>query len=77
MRRHFAGALKGPFNVADRARAGLSPDFYESLSGQWGMQSTAGEEVPPAALAFQGEKERALDLVEEEGQAKTAVTYDV
>ncbi|KAH7100325.1 DUF455-domain-containing protein [Auriculariales sp. MPI-PUGE-AT-0066] len=31
---HFWGALKGPFNVEDRARAGLSPAFYENLQGQ-------------------------------------------
>ncbi|CUA71626.1 putative protein HI_0077 [Haemophilus influenzae Rd KW20] [Rhizoctonia solani] len=31
---HFSGALKGPFNTADRARAGMSPDFYEDLRGE-------------------------------------------
>lgn len=40
---HFWGALKGPFNVADRAKAGLSPAFYENLQGQ---ATVLG--VPPA-----------------------------
>ncbi|KAL5638635.1 hypothetical protein ACGC1H_003108 [Rhizoctonia solani] len=31
---HFSGALKGPFNTVDRARAGMSPDFYEGLGGE-------------------------------------------
>jgi uncharacterized ferritin-like protein (DUF455 family) len=26
---HFSGGLKGPFNVADRQRAGLTKEFYE------------------------------------------------
>lgn len=30
---HFAGRLKGPFNVADRAEAGLTRDWYEDLQG--------------------------------------------
>ncbi|TDL24347.1 DUF455-domain-containing protein [Rickenella mellea] len=34
VRRHFAGALKGPFNEADRRKAGLTPDFYEDLKGE-------------------------------------------
>ncbi|CAE6495630.1 unnamed protein product [Rhizoctonia solani] len=34
VRAHFSGALKGPFNVVDRARAGMSPDFYEDLRGE-------------------------------------------
>lgn len=31
---HFAGRLKGPFNVADRAEAGLTRDWYEDLEGK-------------------------------------------
>ncbi|CAE7180501.1 unnamed protein product, partial [Rhizoctonia solani] len=34
VRAHFSGALKGPFNTVDRARAGMSPDFYEDLRGE-------------------------------------------
>ncbi|KAF8595107.1 DUF455-domain-containing protein [Ceratobasidium sp. AG-I] len=34
VRAHFSGALKGPFNAVDRARAGMSPEFYEDLKGE-------------------------------------------
>ncbi|KAK4698227.1 hypothetical protein P7C70_g8055, partial [Phenoliferia sp. Uapishka_3] len=30
---HFHGKLKGPFNEEDRAKAGLTVDWYDSLSG--------------------------------------------
>jgi uncharacterized ferritin-like protein (DUF455 family) len=33
VRRGWRGAIKGPFNAADRARAGLTPAFYEGLRG--------------------------------------------
>lgn len=26
--------FQGPFNTADRARAGMSPEFYEDLKGE-------------------------------------------
>lgn len=34
VRQHFAGTLKGPFNEADRRKAGMTPDFYEDLKGE-------------------------------------------
>lgn len=34
VRSHFSGKLKGPFNVDDRERAGLTRDFYEDLAGE-------------------------------------------
>ncbi|KAG9122731.1 hypothetical protein FRC07_000753 [Ceratobasidium sp. 392] len=34
VRTHFSGALKGPFNTVDRARAGMGPEFYENLRGE-------------------------------------------
>ncbi len=33
VRARFGGGLKAPFNDADRAAAGLTPDFYEPLAG--------------------------------------------
>ncbi|WWC94776.1 hypothetical protein V866_001625 [Kwoniella sp. B9012] len=33
---NFRGKIKGPFNAADRLKAGLTPDFYEDLSGGLG-----------------------------------------
>ena len=34
VRQHFSGRLKGPFNVDDREKAGLTRDFYEDLAGE-------------------------------------------
>lgn len=31
---HFFGAVRGPFNEADRAKAGLDGEWYEGLSGR-------------------------------------------
>ncbi|WWC64672.1 uncharacterized protein I303_107283 [Kwoniella dejecticola CBS 10117] len=33
---NFRGKIKGPFNAADRLKAGLTPDFYEDFSGGLG-----------------------------------------
>jgi uncharacterized ferritin-like protein (DUF455 family) len=34
VRRHFVGKLRGPFNEEDRAKAGLTREFYEDLEGE-------------------------------------------
>lgn len=34
VRRNFVGKLKGPFNAPDRARAGLTRDWYDALAGE-------------------------------------------
>ncbi|EJC99452.1 DUF455-domain-containing protein [Fomitiporia mediterranea MF3/22] len=34
VKRHFSGSLKGPFNVEDREKAGLTREFYEDLVGE-------------------------------------------
>ncbi|KAL8286133.1 hypothetical protein RQP46_004621 [Phenoliferia psychrophenolica] len=47
---HFHGKLKGPFNEADRAKAGLTGEWYAGLTGvQWdaAMKSPEGRDVPP------------------------------
>ncbi|THH00840.1 hypothetical protein EW145_g7024 [Phellinidium pouzarii] len=36
VKRHFSGRLKGPFNMIDREKAGLTRDFYEDLAGEMG-----------------------------------------
>ena len=41
VRRHYAGALKPPFNRAARAAAGLDPAFYEALSAAPSPQPSA------------------------------------
>ncbi|GAA5996202.1 uncharacterized protein JCM10292_007457 [Rhodotorula paludigena] len=37
--RHFFGALRGPFNGADREKAGLDEGWYEGLSGRGGDET--------------------------------------
>lgn len=45
--RNFVGRLKGPFNAADRATAGLSPAWYEGLAGEKAStRGVARAEVP-------------------------------
>jgi uncharacterized ferritin-like protein (DUF455 family) len=46
VRVHFDGGLKGPFNEADRRRAGLTRDFYEGIDGEvWKDRGAAGSGV--------------------------------
>ncbi|KAG8735423.1 hypothetical protein FRC10_010615 [Ceratobasidium sp. 414] len=50
---HFSGALKGPFNTVDRARAGMGPEFYENLRGEaadWDGPQMKGRGEPSCAL---------------------------
>lgn len=37
VRRGWRGDVKGPFNVEDREKAGLTPHFYEDLKGEMGF----------------------------------------
>ncbi|KAF8321160.1 DUF455-domain-containing protein [Clavulina sp. PMI_390] len=46
VRRHFSGAIKGPYNIDDRKKAGLTPDFYEDLQGELGF---GGFVFPPTS----------------------------
>jgi uncharacterized ferritin-like protein (DUF455 family) len=34
VKRGWRGDIKGPFNVEDREKAGLTPQFYENLRGE-------------------------------------------
>lgn len=36
VRKGWQGDIKGPFNVDDREKAGLSPEFYQNLRGDHG-----------------------------------------
>lgn len=46
VRIHFSGKLKGPFNVDDRERAGLTKDFYEDLAGEMGHSYLPKSKAP-------------------------------
>jgi uncharacterized ferritin-like protein (DUF455 family) len=37
VKRGWRGDVKGPFNVEDRGKAGLTPQFYEGLRGEMGL----------------------------------------
>jgi len=37
VKRGWRGDVKGPFNVEDREKAGLTPQFYEGLRGEMGL----------------------------------------
>ena len=41
VREKFCGRLKGPFNTADRAEAGLSSDWYKDLVGERASRNNA------------------------------------
>ena len=50
VRQHFAGAIKGPYNVDDRRKAGMTPDFYEDLTGELGhIPPVVTAPIPPVA----------------------------
>ncbi|KAJ7083988.1 hypothetical protein B0H15DRAFT_402768 [Mycena belliarum] len=38
VRRGWRGNVKGPFNIGDRELAGLTPEFYEHLTGEMGEE---------------------------------------
>ena len=37
VKRGWRGDVKGPFNVEDREKAGMTREFYEDLRGEMGM----------------------------------------
>ncbi|CAO1631845.1 unnamed protein product [Parajaminaea phylloscopi] len=42
VKENFAGRLKGPFNAADRTKAGLTRDYYEDLVGEKKLRQEQG-----------------------------------
>ncbi|KAK7047765.1 hypothetical protein VNI00_006093 [Paramarasmius palmivorus] len=65
----WRGDIKGPFNVEDREKAGLAPEFYEDLRGEMGFDEVdEGTETKKLPVP---------DLKEvTEGLAKVEVEYD-
>ncbi|EEB93269.1 hypothetical protein MPER_08102 [Moniliophthora perniciosa FA553] len=63
----WRGDIKGPFNVEDREKAGLAPEFYEDLKGEMGFEDESEGPKRP----------RTPDLTEiTQGLAKVEVGYD-
>ena len=61
VKRGWRGDVKGPFNVEDREKAGLTPRFYEGLRGEMGLadvvsrkdvESKDGGEILTNGVAF-------------------------
>ncbi|ODN95177.1 hypothetical protein L198_04564 [Cryptococcus wingfieldii CBS 7118] len=48
---NFRGKIKGPFNAEDRLKAGLTPEFYEDLSGHLGWKDELVKRAEAAAAA--------------------------
>ncbi|KAG6840231.1 hypothetical protein C0991_008060 [Blastosporella zonata] len=44
VKRGWRGDVKGPFNVEDREKAGMTRDFYEGLKGEMGLPSSVGHD---------------------------------
>ncbi|KAJ7773653.1 hypothetical protein DFH07DRAFT_801388 [Mycena maculata] len=55
VRRGWRGNVKGPFNIDDREKAGLTPEFYEHLTGEM-----AEEEMTERKGALAGFKDLSL-----------------
>ncbi|TFK86957.1 DUF455-domain-containing protein [Polyporus arcularius HHB13444] len=55
VKRGWRGDVKGPFNAADREKAGLTPDFYENLRGEmladW---EQSGEAQADTVVGYEG-----------------------
>ncbi|AAW45590.2 conserved hypothetical protein [Cryptococcus deneoformans JEC21] len=53
---NFRGKIKGPFNAEDRLKAGLTPDFYEDLTGQLGWKEELVKRAEKAAREAEGDE---------------------
>ncbi|KAG6824738.1 hypothetical protein H0H92_005970 [Tricholoma furcatifolium] len=68
VRKGWRGEVKGPFNVEDREKAGLTREFYEELRGEMGLPT----EPPTSHEAGKLDMEELKDAV-----ARVAVEYEV
>ncbi|WVN84987.1 uncharacterized protein L203_100124 [Cryptococcus depauperatus CBS 7841] len=53
---NFRGKIKGPFNAKDRLKAGLTPDFYEDLSGHLGWKDELAKRAGAAEWEAPGDE---------------------
>lgn len=75
VRRNWTGEIKGPFNVADRERAGMGMEWFEGLRGeevQWRVRD--GADAGADAELARGVGKMALG--EEAGAPMVKVEYD-
>ncbi|KAJ6502075.1 hypothetical protein C8R45DRAFT_608412 [Mycena sanguinolenta] len=71
VRKGWRGNVKGPFNIEDRERAGLTPAFYEHLTGEM-----AEEEMEQKRGAFKLDTGFQDLSVSDPVEAKIAVEYE-
>ncbi|KIK52045.1 hypothetical protein GYMLUDRAFT_50115 [Collybiopsis luxurians FD-317 M1] len=81
VRRCWRGDIKGPFNVEDREKAGLSPEFYEDLRGEMPYQDEEVKkvEIVKSSPAKQELKESDEDITIDRVQtalAAVSVAYE-
>lgn len=69
VRKGWRGDVKGPFNVDDRAKAGLSQDFYQDLRGEMGFEERKTDE---ASIIKAG----GLETLEDLRTAVVQIEYD-
>ncbi|KIP09319.1 hypothetical protein PHLGIDRAFT_86770 [Phlebiopsis gigantea 11061_1 CR5-6] len=50
VRRGWTGDVKGPFNVEDREKAGMTPEFYEDLRGEVAFSTVPRKETAPPGV---------------------------
>lgn len=50
VRRGWTGDVKGPFNVEDREKAGMTREFYEDLKGEMSYSAVPGKETAPPGV---------------------------
>ncbi|KAF7328772.1 DUF455-domain-containing protein [Mycena venus] len=78
VRRGWRGNVKGPFNIEDREKAGLTPEFYEHLMGEMGedeMEQKRGTFKLDSAAGLKELKDLSLE-VSEPVKARVAVEYE-
>jgi hypothetical protein len=69
VRRGWRGDIKGPFNVTDREKVRLTPQFYEGLKGKIGLVD------PTRRTSKKTEQERVMKGLEKQ-LASLNVEYD-
>ncbi|KII84888.1 hypothetical protein PLICRDRAFT_45721 [Plicaturopsis crispa FD-325 SS-3] len=59
VKKGWRGELKGPFNIEDREKAGMTRDFYEDLRGEMGLREA--DEIPRGTIPSDAALEVVLD----------------
>lgn len=50
VRRGWRGDVKGPFNIEDREKAGMTREFYEDLKGEMDLEPPKTKETAPPGV---------------------------